>query len=65
MYHTHTQNVPDAKCVCSARHGAATLPGYRSFAKDLRNWVYSSGQDGGIGRYTFLPHTTKRRTTTN
>ena len=25
----------------------------------------TSGQDGGIGRYTLLPHTTKRRTTTN
>ena len=25
----------------------------------------TSGQDGGIGRYTVSPHTTKRRTTTN
>ena len=25
----------------------------------------TSGQDGGIGRYALLPHTTKRRTTTN
>ena len=25
----------------------------------------TSGQDGGIGRYTVPPHTTKRRTTTN
>ena len=24
-----------------------------------------SGQDGGIGRYTLPPHTTKTRTTTN
>ena len=25
----------------------------------------TSGQDGGIGRYALLPHTTKRRTATN
>ena len=25
----------------------------------------TSGQDGGVGRYTVPPHTTKRRTTTN
>ena len=25
----------------------------------------TSGQDGGVGRYTLPPHTTKRRTTTN
>ena len=25
----------------------------------------SSGQDGGVGRYPLLPHTTKRRITTN
>ena len=25
----------------------------------------ASGQDGDIGRYTLLPHTTKRKTTTN
>ena len=26
---------------------------------------WTSGQDGGIGRYTLPPHTTKRRTTPN
>ena len=28
-------------------------------------YYWTSGQDGGIGRYTLAPHTTKRRTTTN
>ena len=27
--------------------------------------IWTSGQDGGIGRYTLPPHTTKIRTTTN
>ena len=27
--------------------------------------IIISGQDGGVGRYTLPPHTTKRRTTTN
>ena len=27
--------------------------------------IWTSGQDGGIGRYTLPPHTTKRRKTTN
>ena len=32
----------------------------------LKMYVYrTSRQDGGIGRYALLPHTTKRRTTTN
>ena len=31
----------------------------------LLKHVQASGQDGGIGRYASLPHTTKRRITTN
>ena len=27
--------------------------------------ICTSGQNGGVGRYTVPPHTTKRRTTTN
>ena len=31
----------------------------------LKLFFWTSSQDGGIGRYTLPPHTTKRRTTTN
>ena len=31
----------------------------------LMKEMWTSGQDGGIGRYTLLPCTSKRRTTTN
>ena len=31
----------------------------------MRNDKVTFGQDGGVGRYTLPPHTTKRRTTTN
>ena len=31
----------------------------------LKSSATTSGQDGGIGRYTVPPHTTKRMTTTN
>ena len=31
----------------------------------VRGKIWTSGQDGGIGRYTVPPHTTKRRKTTN
>ena len=41
------------------------LSGDFCFIREL-NWKpFSSGQDGGIGRYTLPPHTTKTRTTTN
>ena len=36
----------------------------KSPEKEL-NKMETSGQDGGVGRYTLPPHTTKRRTTTN
>ena len=34
--------------------------------RTCQKWlVETSGQEGGIGRYTLPPHTTKRRATTN
>ena len=38
-----------------------------SLCSCCRKYIYNgtSGQDGGVGRYTLPPRTTKRRTTTN
>ena len=33
--------------------------------KEKKKEIQTSSQDGGVGRYTLPPHTTKRRTTTN
>ena len=33
------------------------------YYKNVNSWT--SGQDGGLGRYTLSHHTTKRTTTTN
>ena len=37
----------------------------KTFSLTFFTKTKASGQDGDIGRYTLLPHTTKRRTTTN
>ena len=51
----------------SAKWERSRLPQsiYNSVFVKINNSHSNSGQDGGLGRYTLPPHTTKRRTTTN
>ena len=45
--------------------GERGIKGWYGNGENIIKIIYTSGQDGDVGRYTVPPRTTKRRTTTN